>query len=170
MEGYTDIDEANAKIRELEQQLAGAKSSNSASSDEVKELKAEVERLKKFEEQQRAFEERVKRFDENVVYNDKAPDISEYRTYYEEIDKDHAEELYKSVIKDIQYSEKVKKQATTYAKMEPEKAAEVLQTMSGDLDLVTSILDNMSESKSAEILANMEPETAAQITTKMVSK
>ena len=57
-----------------------------------------------------------------------------------------------------------------YAKMDPAKAASVLQTMSGDLDLVASILDNMTESKSAAILAEMTPETAAQITTKMTAK
>ena len=39
--------------------------------------------MKKFEEQQKSFEQRVKKFDENVVYNDKAPDISEYKQYYD---------------------------------------------------------------------------------------
>lgn len=167
---YTDIDEANAKIRELEQQLAALNSTNSASADEVAELKAEVARLQKFEEQQKAFEQRVREFDEEVVYADNAPDISEYQKYYEQIDPDNAAAIYKQVVEDLQYSAKVKKQATMYSKMEPAQAAGILQTMSGDLDLVASILDNMSESKSAEILANMEPETAAQITTKMTSK
>lgn len=167
---YTDIDEANAKIRELEQQLAALNSTNSASADEVAELKAEVARLQKFEEQQKAFEQRVREFDEAVVYADNAPDISEYEKYYAQIDPDNAAAIYKQVVEDLQYSAKVKKQATMYAKMEPAQAAGILQTMSGDLDLIASILDNMSESKSAEILANMEPETAAQITTKMTSK
>lgn len=167
IEGYSNIDEANAKIRELEKQLRGMKSTNSASADEVNELKAEVKRLKKFEEQQRSFEQRVKDFDENVVYNDKAPDISEYQKYYEGIDPDNAASIYKDVMKDMQYRQSIKKQATMYAKMDAAKAAAVLETMSGDLELVTSILDNMTESKSAAILSEMTPETAAQITTKM---
>ena len=153
---YTNIDEANAKIKQLE--------------DEVSQLKKEVERLKKFEEQQKSFEQRVKTFDENVVYNDQAPDISEYKKYYEEIDPDNAASIYKDVSKDLIYSDKITKQATMYGKMDPEKAAAVLETMTGDLDLVASILDSMSESKSSAILAEMTPETAAQITTKMTAK
>lgn len=169
-EGYTNIDEANEKIRALEQELASLKNTSTASADEVQELKAENERLKKFEEQKLAFDQRVKEFDEQVVYSDKSPEISEFQKFYEGIDKDNAAELYKQVVQDVQVSEKVKKQATVYSKMEPAQAAGVLETMSGNLDLVVSILDNMSESKSADILANMAPETAAQITTKMTAK
>lgn len=169
-EGYTNIDEANEKIRALEQELAALKNTSTASADEVQELKAENERLKKFEEQKLAFDQRVKEFDEQVVYSDKSPELSEFQKFYEEIDPDNAAELYKQVVQDVQASEKVKKQAAVYAKMEPAQAAGVLETMSGNLDLVASILDNMSESKSADILANMTPETAAQITTKMAAK
>ncbi len=169
-EGYTNIDEANARIKELEQQLASLQSTNTASGDDIKDLKAEVERLKKFEEQQHAFEQRVKEFDEKVVFNDKAPELSEYQKFYEGIDPDNASAIYKEVLERLQYSAKITKQATTYGKMKPEEAAAILQTMSGDLDRVAAILDNMSESKSAEILANMEPETAAQITTKMTEE
>ncbi len=169
-EGYTDIDAANARIQELEKQLADAQNSGTASEEEVKDLRTENERLKKYEEQQRAFEKRVKEFDEQVVYNDKAPELSEYQKYYEEIDPDNAAELYKQVVQDVQQSMKITKQSTLYSKMEPAQAASVLETMSGDLDLVAAILDGMSESKSAAILANMSPETAAQITTKMTAK
>ncbi len=169
-EGYTDIKEANARIKELEGQLAQLKNTNTASSDEVEELRTEVERLKKFEEQQRAFEQRVKEFDENVVFNDKAPEIEEYKKYYEEIEPDNAEAIYKDVVREMQYTAKITKQADTYAKMDAEKAAAILETMSGDLELVSAILDSMSESKSALILENMTPETAAQITTKMTAR
>lgn len=167
---YTDIDEANAKIRELERELSSLKSTNTASADEVAELKAEVARLQKFEEQQKSFEQRVKEFDEEVVYADYAPDISEYQKFYEQIDPDNAAEIYKKVVEDLQYTAKIKKQATMYSKMEPAQAASILQTMAGDLQLVSSIMDCMTESKSSAILANMEPETAAQITTKMTAK
>lgn len=169
-EGYTNIDEANARIRELEGQLAALQSTNTASADEVQDLKTENERLKKYEEQQLAFEQRVKEFDEQVVYNDKAPELSEYQKFYEAIDPDNAAQLYKQVVQDVQESAKITKQATIYAKMEPAQAATALETMSGNLDLVASILDSMTESKSAEIMANMSPETAAQITTKMTAK
>ncbi|MCR5797217.1 MotE family protein [Eubacterium xylanophilum] len=167
---YTNLDEANAKIKDLEAQLAKAKSSGSASSDEVKELKAEVDRLKKFESQQRAFEQRVKEFDEGVVYNDKAPELEEYKKYYEQISPDNAENIYKKVLKDYQHEQAIKKQGTVYSKMDAKKAAAVLETMATDIGLVAKILDTMTESKSAAILNEMTPETAAQITTKMTSK
>lgn len=170
LEGYMNIDEANARIKQLEQQLASLQGTNSASTEEVNELKSEVERLKKFEEQQKAFEQRVKEFDEKVVYNDKAPELSEYQKFYEGIDPDNAAEIYRDVVKDLQYSAKVTKQATRLTKMEPEQAASILETMAGDLDLVASILDSMTESKSAAILEKMTPETAAQITTKMTER
>lgn len=166
---YDNLTAANARIKELENKLAANNSADSANSSEVEELKAEVSRLKKFEEAQSAFAKRVKEFDENVVYNDKAPDTDEYKQYYEEIEPDHAEEIYKEVIRAYEYSQEVKDQADTYGKMEPASAAAILSEMSNDLTLVAKILDSMQTSKSALILQNMTPTVAAQVTTKMTS-
>lgn len=166
---YDNLKEANARIRELESQLAATNNADSANSDEIKELKEEIERLQKFELEQKAFAERVKRFDENVVYNDKAPETDEYKTYYEEIEPDNAEEIYREVCKNFEYTQEVKDQAEMYGKMEPASAAAILEEMSNDLTLVASILDSMQSSKSALILQNMEPTVAAQVTTKMTS-
>lgn len=94
---YDNLAEANARIKELESQLAASKNAGSANSSEVEELQAEVNRLKKFEEAQSSFAKRVQEFDENVVYNDKAPDTEEYKTYYEGIEPDNAEDR-KSVV------------------------------------------------------------------------
>lgn len=168
-EEYDNLTEANARIKELENQLAAISSSDVANSDEVEELRAEVNRLKKFEENQKAFSERVKEFDRNVVYNDKAPDTEEYKIFYEGIEPDNAEEIYKEVCLRYEYSQEIKDQADTYAKMEPANAAAILEEMSNDLTLVASILDSMQSSKSALIIENMTPTTAAQVTTKMTS-
>lgn len=166
---YDNLTEANARIKELENQLAATESSGAANGDEIEDLKAEVERLKKFEENQNQFAQRVKEFDENVVYNDKAPDVEEYKTYYEGINPDNAEEIYRDVVKKFEYTQEIKDQADMYGKMEPEKAAAILEEMANDLSLVASILDSMQSSKSAAILQNMTATTAAQITTKMTS-
>ena len=166
---YDNLREANAKIKELESKLAATNSSDSANSDEIDELKAEVNRLQKYEDERLKFAERVKRFDENVVYNDKAPDVEAYKQYYEEIEPDNAEEIYKEVVKDYQYSQEVKDQADMYGRMEPASAAAILEEMSSDLNLVASILDSMQASKSALILQNMTTTTAAQVTTKMTA-
>jgi len=169
IEEYDDLKKANARIKELENKLAATSSSDVANSDEVEELRAEVNRLKKFEENQKAFSERVKEFDRNVVYNDKAPDTEEYKNYYEGIEPDNAEEIYKEVCLRYEYSQEIKDQADTYGKMEPANAAAILEEMSNDLTLVASILDSMQSSKSALIIENMTPTTAAQVTTKMTS-
>lgn len=166
---YDNLTEANARIRELESKLAANSDANSANSSEVEELQAEVNRLKKFEEEQKAFSERVKEFDKNVVYNDKAPDTEEYKAYYEDINPDTAEEIYREVLKGYEYSQEIKDQADMYGKMEPASAAAVLSEMSNDLTLVAQILGSMQSSKRAEIMNNMTPTVAAQITTKMTA-
>lgn len=167
---FNSVSDAVERIQELERQLAAANDTKSANDSEINELKAEVERLKVFEKAQAEFAERVKAFDENVVFADAAPDIEEYKAFYEGISPDNAEQIYKQVIEKMEYSQKIKDQAEIYSKMEPERAAAVFETMTGDLDLLASILDNMSQSKSALILQNMSAESAAQISKKMTSK
>lgn len=166
---YDNLREANARIRELESKLAANNDANNANSSEVEELQAEVNRLKKFEEEQKAFSERVKEFDKNVVYNNKAPDTEEYKAYYEDINPDTAEEIYREVLKGYEYEQEIKDQADMYGKMEPASAAAVLSEMTNDLTLVAKILGSMQSSKRAEIMNNMSPTVAAQITTKMTS-
>lgn len=168
-QGYDNLTAANARIKELESKLAANNSADSANSSEVEELRAEVNRLKKFEEAQSAFAKRVKEFDENVVYNENAPDTDEYKKFYEEIEPDNAEQIYKEVCRAYEYSQEIKDQADTYGKMEPASAAAILSEMANDLNLVAKILDSMQPSKSALILQNMAPTTAAQVTTKMTS-
>lgn len=166
---YDNLAEANARIRELESILASNDNANSANSSEIEELKAENARLKKIEEGQKAFSERVKEFDKNVVYNDKAPDTEEYKTYYEELNPDNAEEIYREVCKEYEYSQEIKNQADMYGKMEPANAAAVLSEMTNDLELVAKIMGSMQATKRAEIMNNMTPTVAAQITTKMTA-
>lgn len=166
---YDNLTEANARIKELESQLAATSSSDSANSSEIEELQAEINRLKKYEENQAQLNRRIKEFDENVVYNSKAPDTEEYKKYYEEINPDNAEDIYREVVRNFEYSQEIKDQAETYGRMTPESAAAILEEMSNDLDLVAAILDSMQTSKSAAILQAMKPTVAAQVTTKMTS-
>ena len=163
---YDNLADANARIKELEAQLASTSSSNTANSDEIEDLKKENARLKKFEEAQANFAKQQSRFYEEVVMNDKAPDIEEYKNYYEMIDPDNAEKIYEKVAKKYQYAAEIKKQGEIYARMQPAKAAEVLTEMSADLTLVTQILDSMADNKRALIMDQMDAGVAAQITTK----
>lgn len=165
---YRSLEEAVARIEELEQTIADMSRSDSDDSEQVAELQAEVERLKTFEDNQVAFEERVKEFDKNVVFNDAAPNIEEYKKYYEEINPTNAENIYRQVVEQLQYSEAIKEKAEIYRKMEPKAAAEILATMTADVESVAEILLSMKPAESAAILAEMDSVVAAKITKKML--
>ncbi len=113
------------------------------------------------------FDKRVAEFNEKIVFNDNAPDISEYRSYYESIEPENAEKIYRQVMQRERYNEKAKELATYYANMEAESAAQVMSEMDEDLDLICDILQNMSEKQAAAILQAMNTEYAAQITKKI---
>lgn len=168
---YKTLESAVARIKELELELADYKNQDGSNTDLIADLKAEIERLKVFEENQEAFEERVKKFDEEVVFNDNAPDISEYEAYYAEINPENAEEIYRQVVEQIEYDKKIKIQADRYAKMEPAKAAEILEIMTADdLDLVCGIFASMRDAKASLIMAELDPATAAKITQALTLK
>lgn len=161
---YTTLDEAIARIKELEVQLADAQSQTNASSDNIEQLQAEIDRLKEFEEQQAAFEEEKTKFYQEVVFADNAPDISEYRAYYESIDPANAEILYKQVVEQEEADAKIQEYADTYAQMKPKQAAAIMEQMTDNLDLVAKILQNMDISARGAILGAMDSEVAARIT------
>lgn len=162
---YTNLKDANEKIKELQLKLDANASEQYANSDYVADLKKEIERLQKFEDEQKEFRKRVKQFNREVVFGDKAPDITEYQKYYEGIDAQNAAQLYQMVIEQLQADQKVIDMADRYAKMDPASAAKVLELMTaGDLQLVCDILAQMKSNVSSQILAQMDTATAAKIT------
>lgn len=161
---YTTLDDAIARIKELELQLSDAQSQTNASSDNVTQLQEEVARLKEFEEKQSAFEEEKTKFYKEVVFNENAPDISEYKTYYESIDPANAEILYKQVIEQEQADAQIQDYVNTYAQMKPKQAAAIMEKMTDNLNLVAKILKNMDVAARGAILGNMDSEIAARIT------
>lgn len=164
---YTTLKSANARIEELEGQLASESGTTSANSDYIKELEEQVQELQKYKDDEDAFNKRVAEFDEKVVFADNAPDISEYRSYYESISPENAEKIYKQVVEAERYSEKAEELAQYYGNMEAESAAQALSEMKEDLDLVCDIIENMSDKQAAAVLQEMDSTYAAQITKKI---
>ena len=78
---YTTLKSANARIKELESQLEAQGGTTAANSDYIANLEAEVKNLQKYKDQMDEFDKRVAEFNEKIVFNDNAPDISEYRSY-----------------------------------------------------------------------------------------
>lgn len=165
---YRSLAEANAKIKELQQTIDDMNKSGTNESATIAELQAENERLKAFEENQKAFEERVAEFDKNVVFAEAAPSIEEYKAYYEKIDPTNAENIYRQVVEQLQYSDAIKEKADIYKNMEPDAAAKILETLTADVESVAKILLSMKPKESAAILAEMDNVVAAKITKKML--
>lgn len=164
---YENLDEALARIKQLELELESLNNSGSVNSSYIAELEAENARLKVFEETQKEFEKRVYDFEQEVVFNDRAPGLEEYKAYYEAFDPENAALLYQQVVEQLQADESLVAQGERFAKMEPDAAAQILEVMTGDLDLVCAILENMKTDQSAAIIAEMTPEYAAKVTKKM---
>ena len=99
---YKSLSEAVDRIKELEAQLDENNNNGNASAQTIAELQAEIARLKVFEENAQHYQELKDKFDTDVVYTDNAPDISEYKSWYESIDSENAAKLYEQVVKDLQ--------------------------------------------------------------------
>lgn len=164
---YKNLSEAINRINELEEQLAKAKGTNVGNANYLAQLESEVERLKTFEENQLQFQAEKDKFDKEVVFSRKAPDIDEYKKYYESINPDNAAEIYRQVIEQMELEEKLTEQAEMYKSMKPEEAAKILDGMSGDLDLVARILLHMKTKEAGAILAKMDTNMAAKVTKKI---
>lgn len=161
---YETIEDAIDRIRELEQLLDAELAVNSDNAELIEGLQAQVAELQIYKLEQDEFEKNKEKFYEEVVFSDEAPDIETYKTYYESIDPENAEVLYKQVVEQIEYDTMVEDYAKTYSSMKPKEAAAIFDTMTDDLQLVADILLNMSTQARADILGKMDPEIAAKLT------
>lgn len=161
---YQNMDEAVAYIKELEQELADAQSGNADQDAYIADLEAQAEKLREYEAKEAEFEAAREKFYNEVVFSDEAPDINEYRQYYESIDPENAELLYKQVVEQQQVDEEIADYVKGYSQMKPKKAAAIFDTMTDNLDLVAKILENMNAQSRADILGEMDADTASKVT------
>lgn len=167
---YQTLDEAVAYIKELEVELQMAQESKADNEAYVEELESQVEKLQQYEQNEADFEKQKADFYEEVVFNDNAPDISEYQKYYESIDPANAEELYKQVVAEEAENREIEDYVSTYSQMKPKEAAAIFDTMTDNLELVAEILEGMDAQSAANILGKMNSETAAKVTEIMEPK
>ena len=161
---YKNMDEAVAYIKELEQELAQAQQGSSENSAYIADLEAQSQKLKEYEANEAAFEEEKEKFYNEVVFSDQAPDIEQYKEYYESIDPDNAELLYKQVVEQQQTDSKISDYVKGYSQMKPKEAAAIFDTMTDNLNLLAKILENMDAQSRADILGKMNSDTAAKVT------
>ena len=161
---YTTVDEAVAYIKELEKEFADAKESNSENDAYVADLEAQAAQWKEYKENEQKFEEEKAKFYKEVVFSDQAPDINEYKKYYESIDPQNAENLYKQVVEQQEKDDDMSDYVKAYSQMKPKQAAAIFDTMTDNLELVAKILSAMKADARGDILGNMKTDTAAKVT------
>lgn len=158
-EAMAEIERLRARVAELE-----AADSAGATSEEVAVLKEEIRRLQTFEDSQVEFQKLKTEFYEEVVFAETAPSVEEYRKYYEEIDPDNAEYIYRQVVKQMETDGDMADFVKAYSDMKPKQAAAIFEQMVDNLDLVAKILGNMDATTRGKILGVMDSEVASQIT------
>jgi len=158
-EAIDEIERLRERIKELEDEGAGK-----ASNEEIASLKEEILRLQTFEDSQVEFQKLKTEFYEEVVFAETAPSVEEYKKYYEQIDPDNAEYIYRQVVKQIETDGDVAGFVKTYSEMKPKQAAAIFEQMTDNLDLVARILKQMDVSARAKILGAMDSEVASQVT------
>ena len=161
---YKTVDEAVVYIKELEKELADAKESNSENDAYVADLEAQAAQWKEYKDNEQKFEEEKAKFYKEVVFSDQAPDINEYKKYYESIDPQNAENLYKQVVEQQEKDDDMSDYVNAYSQMKPKQAAAIFDTMTDNLELVAKILSAMKADARGDILGNMKTDTAAKVT------
>ncbi len=161
---FATMDQAVARIKELEAQLKAAQDQSTTDAATLADLQAQAAELQTYKQNEAKFEQEKQQFYEDIVYSDNAPDTSAYRQYYEEIEPDNAEAIYKQVVQQDEADSKIQDYAKTYSSMKASQAAGIFDTMTDNLNLVAKILNAMSASNRGAILGAMNADTAAKVT------
>ena len=164
---FETVEQAIVRIKELETEVEALKAAGTENSDYIAELETANAELGEYKSNEAAFEELKEKFYEEVVFSENAPDINEYKTYYESIEPDNAAAIYKQVISQLQTDQEIEDYVKTYTSMKAKNAAAIFDEMTDDYDLVCEILQAMDASTRSDILAAMSTENAA-ILTKMM--
>jgi flagellar motility protein MotE (MotC chaperone) len=160
---YDSVEDSVARIKELEAELSDLSATNAENEERIAQLEKENSDLASYKEEQAAFELEKEKFYEEVVFSDEAPDIDEYRAYYESIDPENAQVLYKQVVEQIAHDDELDDYVATFSSMKPKEAASIFNTMTDDLNLVADILMAMDTQSRADILGKMDSDTAAKV-------
>lgn len=139
----TELDDANARIESQVSQISS---------------------LTPLADEQIQFKQDKEQFDKMIAEGDK----DAFSAFYEKTYPDTAKEVYASIVTEKNDSKLISDYVARFSAMDESSAAGILEIMvNTDLDLVVSILDNMSAEKSGQILAAMPPESAATVVKRM---
>lgn len=161
---YESMEEAVERIKQLEIALSEAQNTSTDNAAYITELEQLAQELQQYKQNEAAFEEEKQKFYEEIVFGDSAPDIEQYKEFYESIAPANAEVLYRQVVAQTAADDKIEDYVNTYKNMKPKEAAAVFDAMTDNLKLVASILEQMDAKSRGDILGKMNTETAAKVT------
>ena len=169
---FETIEDAIARIKELEAMLDAEIANGNVKAETILELQNTIAALSVYKEEQDEFERIKEKWYEEVIFGTAGVEYEWYKVFYESIDPENAEALYKEVVKQYVYDEKVKDYVATYSTMQPKAAAAIFDDMvkDGKTRLACDILINMDTQSRADIMAKMDPENASKLTVLMEPK
>lgn len=162
------LSQAREMIAQLEAENEKLSNNNKTLKEEKSDLEKQIERLKVFEEAQNEFQLEKEEFYNEIVYGENAPDADTYIEWYESIDAAHAESIYRQLLLNESADSELRDLAKTYENMKAADAAEVLEKMGDNLDMVAEILKAMKADSRAKIMNEMDPDFAANVTKKLM--
>ena len=161
---FETVDAAVVRIKELEAQLAATQEQTTTNADYIAQLEAQAALLQQYQANEAAFSAEKEKFYEEVVFSDKAPDIEAYKEYYESIEPETAERIYRQVLEKQGVSDELADYVMAYSSMKPKEAAAIFNDMTDNLRLVAKILGAMDAGSRGKILQEMDVDTAAAVT------
>ncbi|NLL69652.1 MAG: hypothetical protein GX238_00800 [Epulopiscium sp.] len=130
-------------------------------------LEKEIKRLKEIESLQLEFQQQKEEF-ARIMMSQDGFDKEAYVAFYEKLNPEIAEMLYRYSVERVQYSREVKQYAETFQEMDESSAAAILEEMGQtDMALVVLIITHIDVEQRARVLGEMTPKTAATITKQM---
>ncbi len=153
----TQINDLNKQVEELTVQLADAEAKNEL-------YVSQIDQLQPLVDEQVQFKADKEEFDKMIAENN--PEA--YKTFYKSMYPETAQEEYAKIVSAQESGKEISDYVSRFTAMDEDKAAGILEVMTvTDLNLVVTILENMSAEKSGAILAAMTPETAASVAKRM---
>ncbi|MDE6357318.1 MAG: hypothetical protein K2L15_01865 [Eubacteriales bacterium] len=152
------LEEENLNNEEQVETVSKEQETINALTLEIENLNAEIKRLKAFEENQIQFKAEKEEFDRMIASNDPKA----YSEFYESIAPENAEKLYQEAVQKAETDKQFKDYISTFENMKKDSAAKILEELiMTDMDLVVTILENLSSTKRSEILTAMDAKNAA---------
>lgn len=152
------------EVKKMRSENERLQESNNVLNDRIKTLQSENTSLKELESQYEEFRTEREQF-ENMVASG---DPQAYANFYEGINPEHAEELYKEAIVSTSADTELKNYVQTFENMKKDAAAKALEELVGtDMDLVVRILQNISTEQRGAILSVMDTANTAAIIKQM---